>query len=54
MEYLTLIAMASNEAVLVENAVSKLHHLQFMATGICTLLSKDFSTRTVSFEAIDW
>jgi len=44
--------MASTEAVLVENAVSKLYYLQFISIGISTFLSKHFSTSTVSFEAI--
>jgi len=34
--------MASNEAVLVENAVSKLHYLQFITTGIIIFLSEHF------------
>ena len=34
--------MASNEAVLDENAVSKLHYLQFISIGISTPLNDHF------------
>jgi len=34
--------MASNEDVVVENAVSKLFYLQFLAIGINTLLNEHF------------
>jgi len=34
--------MASNEAVPVENAVSKLHHLQFITIGISLFLNEHF------------
>ena len=44
-------SMASNEAVLVENAISKLYYLQFITIGIST--ERAFSTGTVSFEAIE-
>jgi len=35
-------SMAPNEAVLVENAVSKLHYLQFICMRISTLLNEHF------------
>jgi len=34
--------MASNEAVLVGNAVSKLYYLQCISIGICTSLCEHF------------
>jgi len=34
--------MASNEAVLVESAVSKLYYLQFITIGIRTFLNEHF------------
>ena len=44
--------MASNEAVLVKNAVSKLYLLQFITIGISTFSNERFQTCTVSFEAV--
>jgi len=42
--------MASNETVIVENAVSKLYYVQFISTGIKYILERAFSTSIVSFE----
>jgi len=54
--------MASNETVLVENAVSKLHYLHFVNIGISTFLNEHFqlvqfhfklsSSRNSNFNAI--
>ena len=44
--------MGSNEAVIVENAVSKLYYLQFI-TRNQYILGRAFSTNTVLFEAIE-
>jgi len=35
-------SMASNDAVLVENTVSKLYYLQFITIGISTFLNEHF------------
>jgi len=38
----TYISMASNEAVLLENAVSKLYYSQVISIGVCTFLNEHF------------
>jgi len=44
--------MASHKSVLVENAVSKLHYLQFITMEISTLLNEHFQ-ELVLFEPIE-
>jgi len=46
------ILIASNKAVLFENAASKLYYLQFITTGISTLFNEHFQL-VVLIEAID-
>jgi len=45
--------MASNETVLVENAVSKLYNLQFLSIGISTFLNEHCQLQFHYFEAIE-